>query len=110
LAQKYRMGLNFNVYVGDDTGLLKKVKMMYSYQTDIVGSAMSKGDLSFAELDEGEKELTEKQMAEKRQKQEQYSYTAKFDKDGQPLFKIMQKNIAAKQTGKFGKQVKHEGV
>ena len=31
LALKYRMGINFNMYVGDDTGLMKKVKMVYNY-------------------------------------------------------------------------------
>lgn len=28
---KYRMSLNFDLFVGDDTGLIKKVKMMYNY-------------------------------------------------------------------------------
>lgn len=26
------------MFVGDDTGLLKKVKMLYNYQTDVFGT------------------------------------------------------------------------
>jgi len=33
----YRMTKKFGIYVGDDTGLLKKVAMSYNYQTDIFG-------------------------------------------------------------------------
>ena len=40
--QTFRMSENFKVLVGDDTGLLKNVKMTYKYQVDIVGSYMSK--------------------------------------------------------------------
>ena len=36
------MSENFKVFVGDDTGLLKNVKMTYRYQVDIVGSNISK--------------------------------------------------------------------
>lgn len=47
LDKKYRMALDFNLLVGDDTGLIKRVKMAYSYQTDIVGSYMAQADVSF---------------------------------------------------------------
>lgn len=40
--QSFRMSENFKVFVGDDTGLLKNVKMTYQYQVDIVGSNISK--------------------------------------------------------------------
>jgi hypothetical protein len=57
IEKKYRMAVNFNVYAGDDTGLIKKVKMMYNYQTDIIGSSMAKADLSFKQ-DENENDET----------------------------------------------------
>ena len=31
LDLKHRMNINFNLFVGDDTGLIKKVKMVYNY-------------------------------------------------------------------------------
>mgnify|MGYP004546601839 CR=1 FL=1 len=34
---KLRKKLQFDLYVGDDTGLLKKVKMLYNYQTEVYG-------------------------------------------------------------------------
>lgn len=43
-------------------------------------------------------------------KQEKYNIETMFDKDGQPLFKVMQKHIEAKQTKKFGEQKKYEGI
>jgi hypothetical protein len=49
-------------------------------------------------------------MAKKHKKQEGYSKNTMFDKDGQPLCKMMQKHIGAKQTAKFGQQVKYEGI
>ena len=48
---------------------------------------------------------------EKRKRmQEDYSVATSYDKDGQPLFKVMQKAISAKQTAKFGSQAKNEGI
>ena len=35
---KLRKKLQFDLYVGDDTGLLKKVKMLYNYQTEVYGT------------------------------------------------------------------------
>jgi hypothetical protein len=62
---KHRMNLNFNLFVGDDTGLIKKVKMVYNYQTDIQG-IMERADISFKD-DDLEDEQT------KKKKQEEYS-------------------------------------
>ena len=109
IDSKYRMALNFNLYIGDDTGLIKRVKMLYNYQTDIIGSTMAYADESFAkETDEAAE--NDEAIALKKQKQEKYSTTVKYDKDGQPLFKMMRKHIGAKQTAKYGKQVKYEGI
>ena len=33
-----RKNIKFDIWVGDDTGLLKKVKMLYNYQTDVHGT------------------------------------------------------------------------
>jgi hypothetical protein len=35
-----RMNLDFKLLIGDDTGLIKSVKMKYNYQTNIIGSYM----------------------------------------------------------------------
>ena len=35
---KLRKKLQFDLYVGDDTGLIKKVKMLYNYQTEVYGT------------------------------------------------------------------------
>ena len=51
LESKYRMNINFTALAGDDTGLIKKVRMAYNYQTDIIGSYMVDADESFKELD-----------------------------------------------------------
>lgn len=53
--------------------------------------------------DEPEKELTSEEM-EKQNKE------AIFDKDGQPLYKVMKRDITGKQELKFGKQAKDEGI
>jgi hypothetical protein len=84
LAKKYRMAINFSVFAGDDTGLIKKVKMMYNYQTDIVGSYMTEADLSFKqdEVQNDQSEMDPKQIAKKQKLQEKYSKNAMFDKDG----------------------------
>ena len=37
LEPKLRRKLEFDVVVGDDTGLLKKVHLLYNYQTDVFG-------------------------------------------------------------------------
>jgi hypothetical protein len=86
------MGLNFNMYVGDDTGLVKKVRMVYSYQTDIVGSYMK--DDSFKPPDE--EGIKDDDEEKRKRMQEDYSVATSYDKDGQPLFKVMQKAISAK--------------
>lgn len=101
------MGLNFTAFVGDDTGLIKKIKLMYNYQTDIVGSYMAKDD-NFK--DQEDEEADASQLAVKRQKQEAYQVSTKFDRDGQPLFKQIQRHIAGKQQAKYGKQLKNEGI
>ena len=59
---KHRMNLNFNLFVGDDTGLIKKVKMVYNYQTDIQG-IMERADISFKD-DDLEDEQTKKKKQE----------------------------------------------
>jgi len=66
--KKHRMGLNFNLYVGDDTGLIKKVKMVYSYQTDIVGSYVSHD--SFKKSDD---EVNQEDEELKKKRQEDFS-------------------------------------
>lgn len=106
LEQKHRMGLNFNLFIGDDTGLIKKVRMLYSYQTDIVGS-MSTTDKCFKE--DNDETAAEDRVSEevRKQRQEDFSTSTKFDADGQPLFKVMTKAINAKQTAKYGSQVKN---
>jgi hypothetical protein len=35
--EKYRITKKLSMFVGDDTGLLKKVALMYNYQTDTFG-------------------------------------------------------------------------
>lgn len=69
LEKKHRMGLNFNMYVGDDTGLVKKVRMIYSYQTDIVGSYMK--DESFKQPEDGE--INQENEEKRKMMQEDYS-------------------------------------
>lgn len=49
------MSENFKVFVGDDTGLIKNVRMNYKYQVDIIGSHMSK--VVEEDLNEGEDEI-----------------------------------------------------
>ena len=48
------------MFVGDDTGLLKKVKMLYNYQTDVFGTlkGSTKKDCKFGPMD-GEGEVPE---------------------------------------------------
>jgi hypothetical protein len=81
LEKKYRMGSNFTCFVGDDTGLIKKVKLMYNYQTDIFGD-MAKGDDSFKPVEDEEEAADPVKQDQKRQKQEDFSVSTKFDADG----------------------------
>ena len=37
--EAYKLTKKFTVYVGDDTGLLKRVAMQYNYRTDVFGDA-----------------------------------------------------------------------
>jgi hypothetical protein len=85
---KYKNKVNFTMLVGDDTGLLKKVHMVYNYQTEVVG---------------------DDQPAKRRKTdsdgQEESSVKAKdeeFDEDGQPVLRMLRNEVRGKQTDKYG--------
>lgn len=59
------MALNFNAFIGDDTGLIKKVRMQYSYQTEIIGSYMADAHHSFKQ-EENEEDQDEAKVALKK--------------------------------------------
>ena len=51
-----RKNIKFDIFVGDDTGLLKKVKMIYNYQTEVHGTIKGSSKKDGIEIDEEEEE------------------------------------------------------
>ena len=85
------MNERYRIFVGDDTGLLKNVRLYYNYQTDIVGSYMAVKQKTEDEApqnpddsDQDYEELKAKknEKAQKSKEDELYSQKTLFDKDG----------------------------
>ena len=71
LEPKLRQKMEFNVMVGDDTGLMKKVKMIYNYQTEVFGQF--KGGTKHSKYQEDEEvpeanDLNEEEINEMKEK------------------------------------------
>jgi hypothetical protein len=56
-----RKNIKFDIFVGDDTGLLKKVKMIYNYQTEVHGTIKGSSKKDGIEIDEEEEEALKRQ-------------------------------------------------
>jgi len=97
---KYKNKQGFTLFAGDDTGLLKKVQVVYNYQTDIIGEMNLTSHID-----------PEASGKFKRAKNSDFvDSKIDVDDDGQPIYKELHKEVIAKPVAKFGKQVKDEGI
>jgi hypothetical protein len=88
--------MEFNVMIGDDTGLMKKVKMIYNYQTEVFGQFKGGSKHTKFMQDEEVPEKNDLNEEEINEMTEKVRKETQLDADGQPLYKEITRAVLAK--------------